>query len=729
VLTDLKTVTFGDRGGSALLSRRVEMAIHIQVRDCLDAFPVDCDENSAIQDELGRFRVWAGNIAAHRPSHSRRSLEYRLRDSSRLRDTVLSLLRDLKNALDDLRGSLMADSRLDSVPVDTEAFSRHQPAREALDNDDDGQGENWNDIEDTFDLSDEESTEDVTHTQQAIDEVHDVITCLLRFSIALRNPGRNNQRKNDPDGQEIAQSFVARYSNHVREKFPAAPEYLVDRLGKSMSKHRQYFRYRKSHNEKLWEDLVDIDGDDAWERPSTVATSLFVTDTPRSCIEQFDFEIESNYTATSYEGSSTGDTRLEIPEWPADAQEGSPFECPLCFGILEAETKTSWRHHVFEDIPPYVCTSEACGSAIKSFSRRHEWARHEIEMHTKVWLCPYGCTEPIGSSRDFESHVRTTHHLAYPADASAMRNLTAACGRAESREGARSCPLCMKPCDSVKRWTKHVGHHLEQLALFSLPMDLLSGDTPDGSDGRSDIGSNVDGDTIGIQSQTTAYINTEHTFLELDPPPARGTSDQSIAIDAVRSEGSNSPLLTSLGTDAAKAELDDLRAIVRKQAEELANIRAQDGNMHAPAPNPDMLKAPVKFTDAVGRKFSFPWHLCKTWKGMEVLIKKAFQHVDVLSAHVHEGHYDLIGPEGEIIFPQLWDRMIKPDWDVTMHMWPIPDKKEKKNETPDEAFDAFMAHQSTKIGIGQVVDVPSAGRSRLLRRDTSQKPIKRNMSM
>jgi hypothetical protein len=221
VLTDLKTVTFGDRGGSALLSRRVEMAIHIQVRDCLDAFPVDCDENSAIQDELGRFRVWAGNIAAHRPSHSRRSLEYRLRDSSRLRDTVLSLLRDLKNALDDLRGSLMADSRLDSVPVDTEAFSRHQPAREALDNDDDGQGENWNDIEDTFDLSDEESTEDVTHTQQAIDEVHDVITCLLRFSIALRNPGRNNQRKNDPDGQEIAQSFVARYSNHVREKFPA----------------------------------------------------------------------------------------------------------------------------------------------------------------------------------------------------------------------------------------------------------------------------------------------------------------------------------------------------------------------------------------------------------------------------------------------------------------------------------------------------------------------------
>jgi hypothetical protein len=28
----------------------------------------------------------------------------------------------------------------------------------------------------------------------------------------------------------------------------------------------------------------------------------------------------------------------------------------------------------------------------------------------------------------------------------------------------------------------------------------------------------------------------------------------------------------------------------------------------------DMLKLPIKFKDVVGRMFSFPWHLCKTWK-------------------------------------------------------------------------------------------------------------------
>lgn len=27
----------------------------------------------------------------------------------------------------------------------------------------------------------------------------------------------------------------------------------------------------------------------------------------------------------------------------------------------------------------------------------------------------------------------------------------------------------------------------------------------------------------------------------------------------------------------------------------------------------DILRPPIKFKDAVGRKFSFPWHLCKTW--------------------------------------------------------------------------------------------------------------------
>ncbi|OTB16883.1 hypothetical protein K445DRAFT_58342, partial [Daldinia sp. EC12] len=79
----------------------------------------------------------------------------------------------------------------------------------------------------------------------------------------------------------------------------------------------------------------------------------------------------------------------------------------------------------------------------------------------------------------------------------------------------------------------------------------------------------------------------------------------------------------------------------------------------------------IRFKDAVGRKFSFPYHLCQTWQGMEELIKQAFLHVDVIGPHVQAGHYDLIGPNGEIILPQVWEKVIEPDWAVTMHMWPM----------------------------------------------------------
>jgi hypothetical protein len=41
---------------------------------------------------------------------------------------------------------------------------------------------------------------------------------------------------------------------------------------------------------------------------------------------------------------------------------------------------------------------------------------------------------------------------------------------------------------------------------------------------------------------------------------------------------------------------------------------------------------------------------------------------------VAEGHYDLVGPNGEIILPQVWETMIEPDWAITMHMWPLPEQ-------------------------------------------------------
>ena len=67
-------------------------------------------------------------------------------------------------------------------------------------------------------------------------------------------------------------------------------------------------------------------------------------------------------------------------------------------------------------------------------------------------------------------------------------------------------------------------------------------------------------------------------------------------------------------------------------------------------------------------------------QGMEDLIRQAFLNVDEIGELVQEGHYDLVGPDGEIILPRVWDSVIQPDWTITMHMWPIAE--EKKEDDP-----------------------------------------------
>jgi len=63
---------------------------------------------------------------------------------------------------------------------------------------------------------------------------------------------------------------------------------------------------------------------------------------------------------------------------------------------------------------------------------------------------------------------------------------------------------------------------------------------------------------------------------------------------------------------AAKAAADSRKAAEEKERElkEAAAKAAADAKKEAE----EMLKPPIKFKDAVGRKFNFPWHLCKTWK-------------------------------------------------------------------------------------------------------------------
>ena len=158
---------------------------------------------------------------------------------------------------------------------------------------------------------------------------------------------------------------------------------------------------------------------------------------------------------------------------------------------------------------------------------------------------------------------------------------------------------------------KHLGHHLEQLALHAIPQDVFTSDSENesaatGQSGRSSESSVVKG--------------------ELDVEPTSNIED-------------------SEGETSTRPEDTD-RGIIRDPPK-------------------------LKFKDALDRRFAFPWDKCKTWTGMEGLINEAFEHVEDLRELVHQGRYDLAGPNGEIILPRVWeDTLIQPGWEITMHMWP-----------------------------------------------------------
>jgi hypothetical protein len=115
-------------------------------------------------------------------------------------------------------------------------------------------------------------------------------------------------------------------------------------------------------------------------------------------------------------------------------------------------------------------------------------------------------------------------------------------------------------------------------------------------------------------------------------------------------------------------------------------------------------KAPIQFRDVVGRKFFFPYEMVATWRvsrqyilfyiilgcslfchgaddlsqGLESLVREAFIHITVIGPHVYEGHYDLVGPDGDVILPSVWEHVVVPGMPVTMHMWPLPEQMEEQ---------------------------------------------------
>jgi hypothetical protein len=135
--------------------------------------------------------------------------------------------------------------------------------------------------------------------------------------------------------------------------------------------------------------------------------------------------LETNSTSgisqTSYASSLfSGNESLSIPSAPKESADKAPFECPYCRLVITIKNSKDWARHVFRDLMPYVCLSPNCNTPSKLYESRRQWYHHMCEAHSIL-------------------------------------------------ENGSNCPLCLVDIQPPLAFERHVGHHLEQLALFVLP--------------------------------------------------------------------------------------------------------------------------------------------------------------------------------------------------------------------------------------------------------------------
>lgn len=209
------------------------------------------------------------------------------------------------------------------------------------------------------------------------DSILESITSLFKLSMFIRKSARGNKFLRSSKEKYETQFDIL----HVRDKFPysAQNSRLIEHLGKSNARRRQWLLYRKRHREKLavqtdfhhgepaneksFSSSTDLDSpahtSDLLDRQSllppspnrqdsmTVLSSTVASTFHENSVEPYGIEdtSEAGFSETSYNESQFGgydqDTLL-VPRPPPESIDQSPFECPYCFEIISITGNRSW---------------------------------------------------------------------------------------------------------------------------------------------------------------------------------------------------------------------------------------------------------------------------------------------------------------------------------------------------------------------------------------------------
>ena len=203
--------------------------------------------------------------------------------------------------------------------------------------------------------SDEET--EMSELQYLWRDIHHIIECLYRISTTLNNPVPR-ERLAKLAAIDVSH-FKTREVEHMRHKFPKAPEYLIQRLGEANCKRRQLLQYYKDNHNKIirYIDLpLPLPAADTGDKDNVIASSkspATVPTAPQSqatAIRPEDIVLEElgsddDLSETVYATSTHEHINIQVLPPPnlGAAFRGEPFQCPYCCQIMKVDTLHSWR--------------------------------------------------------------------------------------------------------------------------------------------------------------------------------------------------------------------------------------------------------------------------------------------------------------------------------------------------------------------------------------------------
>lgn len=364
-----------------------------------------------------------------------------------------------------------------------------------------------------------------------------------------------------------------------------------------------------------------------------------------------------------------------------------------------------------------------------------------MQEHYRHWICPFSCSGTFGTSAEHQNHLRRVHteHL----NEATMTSLSESCAR-ESKTPSSRCPFCDEEKPTQNAWYMHVGHHLEQLALFALPKHLLSHDSDDDENEHLSE-SDVQGlpEDVLLSDEEVEVVN-EVTVSPDEESYSSSALDENLSshlhlIDRdgqvhdlpfssfrkwqVMDDYITQNLLPSgpkygniyrdlyflIGPDEKNIEAGNWETKVqpgmmirmqslslhREEDEQpheavllddggsLSSMRHVENKEDVPL---DSSGASIWFNDGLGERHSFPFERCKDWKGIEMHIVQTFETNDKFHKQVVNGFYTLKGPDGGIIKPRAWNSAVQPGWEVSLSFWdPLPSAITENNIGVDKS--------------------------------------------